>query len=48
MPNGLSYKYLLQKWNYTATYEYYFRQDSNEIYQYYGDSIACLDREFKF
>lgn len=48
MPNGLSYKYLLQKWNYTAAYEYYFRQDSIEIYQYYGDSIACLDREFKF
>lgn len=48
MPNDNFYKYIIEKKNYSLAYEYFFRKDSNKIYSYYGDSIACVNREYKF
>ncbi len=42
MPNGVIYKYI------SGWYGIFLRKDSSNIYQYFGDSIACIDREYKF
>ena len=42
MPNGTIYKYI------SGWYGIFVRKDSSNIYQYYGDSIACIDREYKY
>ncbi|MEO8232083.1 MAG: T9SS type A sorting domain-containing protein [Ignavibacteriota bacterium] len=43
LPNGHVYKYISDYFG-----ESYYRKDSNKIYQYYGDSAACSEREFKY
>lgn len=43
LPNGQVYKYISGYFG-----ESYYRTDSNKIYQYYGDSVACSEREFKY
>ena len=48
MPNGKIYKYFLETEDYTFLNEYYFRIDTNNIFQYYGDSVACPERDFKY
>ena len=48
MNNGRIYKYILQRTNYSSEYEYYLRKDSNITYAYYGDSIACPERDYKY
>ncbi len=48
LPNGLTYKYLYEIVDGTSVWEYFFRKDSGYVYLYFGDSIGCTDREYKY
>ena len=47
MPNGKEYKIFYKKYFDTSSdFTWYFRKDTNKIWAYYGDSIACNNREY--
>lgn len=47
MPNGKEYKIFYKKYFDTSSdFTWYFRKDTNKILSYYGDSIACNNREY--
>lgn len=47
MPNGKEYKIFYKKYFDTSSdFTWFFRKDTNKIWAYYGDSIACKEREF--
>ena len=51
MNNGKSYKILALNMYHFGGWFYdfrYLRKDSNYVYRYYGDSLACADREYKY
>jgi len=50
MPNGKTYKILKEKYiNITGQRStWYFRKDSNKVYSYFQDSLACFNREYKY
>ena len=48
LPNGKLYKYFLETSTYSSPQEYYFRKDSFNVVRYFGDTIDCIDREYKY
>jgi hypothetical protein len=49
MSNGKEYKIFNKKYfNNSSEGSWYDRKDSNEVYRYYGDSIACESMEYKY
>ena len=47
--NGLTYKYLRETDTYGSfAFNYYFRKDTGSVFLYFGDSIACINREYKY
>ena len=51
MPNGNTYYIFAEKRFYNPNYYsyiWYLRKDTNKIYYYFGDSIACTTREYKY
>ena len=47
MFNGKTYRIFKALKNYSLEDYYYYRTDSSHIYQYYNDSLLCVDREYK-
>ncbi len=49
MPNNKEYKIFYKKYFDTSSgYIWYFRRDNNLIYEFSGDSIACLNMEYLY
>jgi len=49
MPNNKEYKIFYKKYfETTSNWTWYFRRDTDKVFEYFQDSVACATREYKY